>query len=121
MSESVEAEETLDISDIPQVYDRHVFACLTARPPQHPRGSCGALGAQALYERLAQKVEAVGGGRIGVTASGCLGFCSAGPVMVVYPEGIWYRPQTPEDVEEIVETHLVGGRLVERLVMVLTR
>ena len=58
---------------------------------------------------------------VGFTASGCLGFCRAGPLMVVYPEGIWYAPKTPEDIDEIVETHLKGGQLVERLVVVLTR
>ena len=115
------ASEAFDFSEIPQVYKRHVFACMTARPPQHPRGSCGAVGAQPLFERLAQKVEAAGAGDIGVTASACMGFCSAGPVMVVYPEGVWYRPQTSEDIDEIVETHLVGGRRVERLVMVFAR
>ncbi|OYX86055.1 MAG: ferredoxin, partial [Azorhizobium sp. 35-67-5] len=38
--------------------------------------------------------------------------------MVVYPEGVWYQPRTPEDIDEIVATHLVGGTLVERLVVV---
>lgn len=118
MSESV---EPIDFSEIPQVFRKHVFACMTQRPPQHPRGSCGALGAQPLFERLSQKVEASGVGDIGVSASGCLGVCSAGPVMVIYPEGIWYRPQTPADVDEIVDSHLVNGEPVARLVMVFAR
>ena len=115
--------ETIDFSELPQVFRKHVFACMTQRPPRHPRGSCGELGAQPLFERLAQKVEAsgAGAGDIGVTAAGCLGFCSAGPVMVVYPEGIWYRPQTPEDVDEIVDSHLVNGAPVARLVMMFAR
>ncbi|SFK01652.1 (2Fe-2S) ferredoxin domain-containing protein [Methylocapsa palsarum] len=107
--------------EIPQVYSRHIFACFTQRPPGHPRGSCGALGAQPLWDRLSKKIEAKGLTEVGFTAAGCLGFCSAGPLMVVYPEGVWYRPQTPEDIDEIFESHLVGGKLVERLVMVLTR
>jgi (2Fe-2S) ferredoxin len=41
--------------------------------------------------------------------------------MVVYPEGIWYRPETPKDIDEIVDSHLAGNTPVERLVMVLTR
>jgi (2Fe-2S) ferredoxin len=58
---------------------------------------------------------------IGFTAAGCLGFCSAGPLMVVYPDGVWYRPTTTEDIDEIVESHLKRGQRVDRLVMVLKR
>lgn len=107
--------------DVPQVYKRHVFACYTQRPPSHPRGSCGAAGAQPLWDRLGQRLEQEGQGDVGFTASGCLGFCKAGPLMVVYPEGIWYRPERPEDIDEIFETHLKGGKLVERLVMVFAK
>lgn len=113
------AEE--DRIEIPQVYKRHAFACFTQRPPGHPRGSCSAAGAQPLWHRMGKKLEAEGLGDIGFTASGCLGFCQAGPLMVVYPEGIWYRPTTPEDIDEIVESHFKQGKLVERLVMILTR
>ncbi len=108
--------------EIPQVYKRHAFACFTQRPPQHPRGSCGANGAQPLWDRMGKAIEANGlANEVGFTASGCLGFCSAGPLMVVYPEGIWYRPTTPEDVDEIVESHFKNGKPVERLIMILTR
>ncbi|MBP2299188.1 (2Fe-2S) ferredoxin domain-containing protein [Azospirillum picis] len=53
--------------------------------------------------------------------TGCLGFCSAGPPMVVSPEDIWCRPETPADIDEIVDSHLRGDVPVERLVMVLAR
>ncbi len=112
---------TIETFDLPQLYERHVFACFTQRPPGHPRGSCGAAGAQPLWDRLGRRVEAEGGGVIGFTPAGCLGFCSAGPLMVVYPEGVWYRPQTTADVDEIFDNHLKQGRLVERLAMVLKR
>jgi (2Fe-2S) ferredoxin len=122
MSEAKHSDVAQDLlQDLPQVYQRHVFACFTQRPPGHPRGSCGALGAQPLWDRLGRKVEAEGGGQIGFTPAGCLGFCSAGPLMVVYPEGVWYRPQKPEDIDEIFDSHLKGGQLVERLAVVLTR
>ena len=81
-----------------------------------------ANGAQPLWERMSARIDQEGlGTTVGFTASGCLGFCSAGPLLVVYPEGIWYRPVTPEDVDEIVDTHLKAGHLVERLVVVLSR
>lgn len=107
--------------EIPQVYKRHVFACYTQRPPNHPRGSCGAAGAQPLWDRLGKGLEAKGLVEVGFTAAGCLGFCSAGPLMVIYPEGVWYRPTTPEDVDEIVKSHLAQGKRVDRLILVLGR
>ncbi|HEY8161587.1 MAG: (2Fe-2S) ferredoxin domain-containing protein [Methylocystis sp.] len=116
MSETQEEE-----FELPQLYKRHVFACFTQRPPNHPRGSCGAAGAQPLWDRLGKLVEADGGGEIGFTSAGCMGFCSAGPLMVVYPEGVWYRPTTPEDVNEIFASHLKGGKRVDRLVTILSR
>ncbi|WKA28543.1 (2Fe-2S) ferredoxin domain-containing protein [Bradyrhizobium roseum] len=118
--------DTADIADassfeLPQVYKHHVFACHTQRPPGHPRGSCGAVGAQPLWDRLGKLIEKEGLAEVGFTASGCLGFCKAGPLMVIYPEGVWYRPANPEDIDEIVEQHFKQGRRVDRLVMVLTR
>jgi (2Fe-2S) ferredoxin len=107
--------------ELPQLYRHHVFACYTQRQPGHPRGSCGAAGAQPLWERLGKTLEAKGLTDVGFTAAGCLGFCSAGPLMVVYPDGVWYRPTTPEDVDEIVDSHLARSERVDRLVMVLTR
>ena len=107
--------------EVPQVYKHHVFACYTQRPANHPRGSCGAAGGQPLWERLGKAIEAEGLAGIGFTAAGCLGFCRAGPLLVIYPEGIWYRPTTADDIDEIVASHLKQGKRVDRLVMVLTR
>lgn len=121
MTNAILAEAETEAFDIPQVYKRHAFACFTQRPPGHPRGSCMASGAQPLWDRLSRTLEAEGLGEVGFTASGCLGFCKAGPLMVVYPEGVWYRPTTPEDIDEIVQSHFKHGRIVERLAVVLSR
>jgi len=96
--------------DLPEaltpLYQRHVFACHTERPPMHPRGSCGANGAGPLWQRMAARIEAEGlGGQVGFTASGCLGYCSAGPLLVIYPEGVWYRPQSEGDIDRIFDSH----------------
>ena len=108
--------------ELPQLYKRHVFACATQRPPQHPKGSCGANGAMPLWERLGNRIETAGlGGEVGFTVSGCLGFCSAGPLMVIYPEGVWYRPQNEADIDTIVDKHLQQDDLAEELVVVLSR
>jgi (2Fe-2S) ferredoxin len=52
---------------------------------------------------------------VAVTACDCLGPCFDGPNLVIYPEGVWYAGVTAADVQEIVERHLVGGAVVERL------
>jgi len=117
MSETAEDTEF----ELPQLYEHHVFACYTQRPPGHPRGSCGAAGAQPLWDRMGKAIETQRLGDIGFTASGCLGFCNARPLMVVYPEGVWYRPNTAEDIDEIVESHFKQGKRVDRLVVVLTQ
>jgi (2Fe-2S) ferredoxin len=52
-----------------------------------------------------------------INASGCLDRCELGPTMVVYPEGVWYHYETVADVEEILQSHVVGGRPVERLML----
>jgi len=58
---------------------------------------------------------------VSMAPSGCLGFCDVGPLMVVYPEGVWYQPKTVEDIDEIVQEHFVEGRIVERLAVILKR
>lgn len=50
-----------------------------------------------------------------ITNTGCFGICSQGPVVVVYPENVWYKEVTPEDVPEIVESHFENGKKVDRL------
>jgi (2Fe-2S) ferredoxin len=105
--------------ELPVVFRRHVFCCFQQRPPNHPRGSCTASGAPPLWEALGAKLQNRQLPGVAMVATACLGFCSAGPLMVVYPEGIWYQPKTIEDIDEIVESHLSGGRPVERLIVVL--
>ena len=56
-----------------------------------------------------------GQGKIRINKAGCLDRCDEGPVMVVYPEAVWYTYIDKEDIEEIIQEHLVHGRIVERL------
>jgi (2Fe-2S) ferredoxin len=113
--------DAASLGDLPVVFPYHVFCCSQQRPPSHPRGSCGAAGAGALWEKLSTLVQGRQLAKVSMVASGCLGFCSAGPLLVVYPQGVWYAPKTKEDIEELVQTHFVEGRIVERLAVVLTR
>ena len=77
---------------------------------------CSSSNSMLVKEALEkQLVEAGLDKEIDVVQTGCFGFCSLGPIMVVYPEGTFYHHVKVEDVAEIVETHLKGGQLVERL------
>jgi (2Fe-2S) ferredoxin len=97
-------------------YERHVFICLNQRPPDHSRGDCSALGSEAVLERFKELVkERKLKPRIRTQKAGCLDTCELGVSVVVYPEAVWYGRVTVEDVDEIVESHLVNGVPVERL------
>ena len=83
---------------------------------------CGGTGCTAnnstqVREALEKEIAAKGlDSEIQVVPTGCFGLCALGPVMIVYPEGVFYSQVKPEDVPEIVEEHLLKGRVVERLV-----
>ena len=96
--------------------EKHVFICLNQRPPGHPKGSCTERGAQDLvmeFGRLMEEREAWN--RVAVTRTSCLGPCELGPTVLVYPDGVMYVGVKTEDVAEIFDEHLLGGRAVERL------
>ena len=97
-------------------FERHFFICTTSSPPT-VKPSCGARQSGDLYTAFQ---EALGAhpelwNTVAVTGSGCLGPCFDGPTIVVYPEGVWYGNLKLDDVREIIDSHLVGGKPVERL------
>jgi (2Fe-2S) ferredoxin len=97
-------------------FERHVLVCTNAREPGHPRGCCSAKDSPAIRERLKAEIERRGlKRRIRINQAGCLDQCEHGVTIVVYPEAVWYGFVKIEDVPELVEQHLVGGRPVERL------
>ena len=80
------------------------------------RGCCDPSGHAELHARFKQKLAERGlKGRVRANQSGCLDQCEHGPNIVVYPEAVWYGGVTLSDVDEIIETHILGGRPVERL------
>lgn len=104
-----EAGALADITDI--IWEKHVFVCTSGK--YCPGVDGDGLGVHAA---LKQQVAAAGlKGRVRVNHSGCMDQCGHGPMVVVYPETVWYAGVRPEDVAEIVREHLVGGRPVERL------
>jgi len=103
---------------MPPPYERHVFVCTNERPPDDPRGSCGPKGGVAVHKALKAEVARRGlKGKVRANSAGCLDACAFGVAMVIYPEGIWYRGVTVEDVPEIVERTLLHGERIERLKM----
>lgn len=75
------------------------------------------MGSRALCDYMCRLGMALGAKRIRVNHAGCLNVCEHGPVMVIYPEGVWYRFETEQDVAEILRSHVLGGRRVERLAL----
>jgi (2Fe-2S) ferredoxin len=99
-------------------YQRHIFFCLNERDPGQP--CCTQHGAVQAFERCKQQVKAAnlaGPGGVRVNKAGCLDRCAAGPVAVVYPEAVWYTYVDQSDIDEIVESHLKNGRVVQRLLV----
>ncbi|MBI5503840.1 MAG: (2Fe-2S) ferredoxin domain-containing protein [Deltaproteobacteria bacterium] len=95
----------------------HFFVCTNRRPAHGPKPSCAGNGSEEVLFALRDERERRGlSVDIYITAAGCLGRCpTAGASIVVYPEGVWYTGVTVADVPELVEQHMVNGRVVERL------
>jgi len=99
-------------------FQRHVFICVNERGAEDPRGCCQARGGVEVAAAFKQSLYARGLKRIvRPNKAGCLDQCALGVSVVVYPDGVWYGGVTVEDVEQIVEEHIVGGRPVARLVV----
>ena len=99
----------------PPFYRAHIFCCSNERPAGHHRGSCARGGAERLRNYMKVRAKELGLKDIRVNNSGCLERCELGPVVVIYPEGVWYTVHTEADMDEILTSHVVGGQPVERL------
>ena len=104
-------------ADPPPWFRAHVFVCCNRRQDGHPRGSCAAKGSEKLRDYMKVRAKELGLKDVRVNQAGCLDRCEFGPTLVIYPEGVWYRPTTPADVDEILEAHLVRGGRVKRLML----
>ena len=99
-------------------FEKHIFVCGNQREPGSARPCCDPEGKAALQKSFKDKLKERGlKGRVRANKSGCLDQCEHGPTVVVYPEAIWYGHVTLEDVDEIVDSHIVGGKPVDRLVL----
>jgi (2Fe-2S) ferredoxin len=104
------------MSDAPY-FEKHVFFCTNVRDDDS-RSSCGKQGAHAAQKHCKSRIKQLGlngHGKMRINQSGCLDRCEEGPVVVVYPEGTWYTYVDNSDIDDIVDSHLVGGKVVDRL------
>lgn len=98
-------------------YRHHVFFCCNQRPPGE-RSCCNDKGATRVRDYAKQRIKALGAagaGKVRINMAGCLDRCEQGPVIVVYPDNVWYTYVDEEDVDEIIDEHLLAGRPVPRL------
>ena len=91
-----------------ELYKKHVFICTSGK-------TCPLQGADEILDAMRREIAARGLKKeIRINKAGCLDQCGNGPMAVVYPEQTWYAHLTKEDIPQIVEEHLVGGKPVER-------
>jgi (2Fe-2S) ferredoxin len=118
MADSVSGEAVpLAPADPPLWFQAHVFVCCNRRPDGHRRGSCAARGSEALKDYMKARAKELGLKNLRVNTAGCLDRCEFGPAIVIYPEGVWYRAETREDIDEILAAHLVQGGRARRLML----
>jgi len=99
-------------------YAKHVFFCTNLRTDG--RQCCADGKAQELLTYAKTKMKSLpcsSQGKIRINNAGCLDRCAEGPVLVIYPDAIWYHYQTQSDIDEIIDTHVLNGRIVERLLV----
>jgi (2Fe-2S) ferredoxin len=97
-------------------YKHHVFFCVNQR--EDGAKCCQDANAQAIRDyakKRSKELDIAGKGGVRMNTAGCLNRCEEGPVIVVYPEEVWYTYVDKDDIDEIIEQHLIKGQIVDRL------
>ena len=97
-------------------YQHHVFFCLNTR--EDGAACCTDYGAEAAFNHMKARVKKLninGEGKVRINRAGCFDRCGEGPLLVIYPQAVWYRFVDTDDIDEIIDAHLIGGKTVERL------
>ena len=99
-------------------FEKHIFVCENKREPENPRGCCALKGSLELKENFKKRLKELGlNSTVRANSAGCLDACEFGPTVVVYPEQVWYGGVSINDVEEIVQSHIINNKPVERLMI----
>lgn len=97
-------------------FNKHIFVCENLRPAGHPKGCCAEKGSVEIREYFKSRLKELGLiADVRANASGCLDACEFGVSVVVYPEQVWYGGVTKNDVDEIIQSHIINNKPVERL------
>lgn len=97
-------------------FKHHIFFCLNKR--ENGEASCGnhdATELQGYAKARCKSLDLNGPGKVRINKAGCLDRCEHGPICVIYPEGVWYTYVDKDDIDEIIDRHVVKGEIVERL------
>lgn len=95
---------------------KHIFVCTSSRMTGQQKGYCHTKSGVDIVTNFLEEIEERGlGDEVFVSNTGCFGLCEQGPIVVVYPDNIWYGKVTPEDVEKIMDEHIEGGKIVTDL------
>ncbi|MFV1921104.1 MAG: (2Fe-2S) ferredoxin domain-containing protein [Methylotenera sp.] len=99
-------------------FKHHIFFCLNQR--DDGAACCSDKGAEAAFDYMkaqVKKLDLRGKGKVRVNRAGCFDRCGEGPLLVVYPEAVWYTFVDNEDIDEIIQSHLLNENVVQRLLV----
>jgi (2Fe-2S) ferredoxin len=98
--------------------NHHIFVCTSSRANGQQKGFCHGKESVEIMTKFMEEIEERGiGGEVFLSNTGCFGICEKGPVVVVYPDNVWYGSVTSDDVCEILDQHIEGGTPVARLAL----
>jgi (2Fe-2S) ferredoxin len=102
---------------MPPKYEFHLFICQNQRPDGGMRGCCMAKGAERLLNYAKSRIKELGIPSARVSKAGCLNECERGVALVIYPEGVWYTISSEQDIEEIIQSHIINKQPLAKLLM----
>ncbi len=102
-------------------YHKHVFFCHNIRDLKEGESTKPCCGKQvdvkALREYARKKLKHLGVSAIRTTLAGCMGRCNEGPVLVIYPDGVWYKYASEQDIDDIIQASILNSNVVNKLIL----
>lgn len=99
-------------------YHKHVFFCNNIREDDNSKPSCGKqVDVTELRAYARKKLKHLGISTVRTSTSGCLGRCHEGPLLVIYPDGIWYKYTSEQDIDDIIEQSILNNNVVNKLIL----